>query len=663
PAGSPPTALHTLLPLLPPLHAKFFELLDFELEKVDSFYAEREKELRDRGKLLKEQLNELGLHRKKYYVSFWATRAHSCLTAILLAIIQCHTEKSDDSDQPELEAAGSYRGGMHLTSLQSKGATEWNADLVPAEIGHSITTGDGGNTERKFMSPLPASTAGYSTQVASLKSNRPPTKANGNVQPRNNNAPFTSPQEYQNAKKRLKKAVVEYYRGLEALNNYRILNLTGFRKAVKKYEKVTQVPAQAAYMKERVEPSAFASGAMVSSMLKETEDLFAARFERGDKKKAITHLRVGATQKSHHFSTFRTGLWLGSSIPATITGLIACALCQRHSTRISLHSWDIILFIYSILLIPTLLALLVVISFAVLPIVWRTSTLLGVSTPDTFLMFLPIPMCRLSPSRQYAKTFQLAVVPRFSSSQTSSLMPRDSPIWSAYDPAVQDAWTTCGTQLNWGSYFVLAMIPFVVRLVQSLRRYKDSKLPTHLINVSLQYRIVALKQLTSWLNVQAGKYGMGIVYYFCYYLWRRDGKSDNGASFILWCISAIIYSIYGCAWDFAMDWSICKPHAKYPFLRKELVYTSQIPMYYVALVTNTIIRFLWVFYIPDWPYFNTRSFLYGLMEMIRRVVWNFYRLENEHLGNMDQYRITREVPLPYSFDIPQHEDDDDEDKA
>lgn len=237
----------------------------------------------------------------------------------------------------------------------------------------------------------------------------------------------------------------------------------------------------------------------------------------------------------------------------------------------------------------------------------------------------------------------IAVVPRFFSSQTSSLMPRDKHIWSAYDPAVQDAWTTCGTQLNWGSYFILAMIPFVVRLLQSLRRYKDSKLPTHLIN--------------------AGKYGMGIVHYLCYYLWRRDGKSDNGASFILWCISAVIYSLYGCAWDFAMDWSICKPHAKYPFLRRELVYTSQIPMYYVALVTNFIIRFLWVFYIPDWPYFNTRSFLYGLMEMIRRVVWNFYRLENEHLGNMDQYRITREVPLPYSFDIPQHEDDDDEDKA
>ena len=33
------------------------------------------------------------------------------------------------------------------------------------------------------------------------------------------------------------------------------------------------------------------------------------------------------------------------------------------------------------------------------------------------------------------------------------------------------------------------------------------------------------------------------------------------------------------------------------------------------------------------------------------------RLENEHLGNMDQYRITREVPLPYSFDELNHETD------
>lgn len=38
------------------------------------------------------------------------------------------------------------------------------------------------------------------------------------------------------------------------------------------------------------------------------------------------------------------------------------------------------------------------------------------------------------------------------------------------------------------------------------------------------------------------------------------------------------------------------------------------------------------------------------------------RLENEHLGNMDQYRVTREVPLPYSFDDSYIKDDsEDED--
>lgn len=34
------------------------------------------------------------------------------------------------------------------------------------------------------------------------------------------------------------------------------------------------------------------------------------------------------------------------------------------------------------------------------------------------------------------------------------------------------------------------------------------------------------------------------------------------------------------------------------------------------------------------------------------------RLENEHLGNMDQYRATREVPLPYALNDRNADDDD-----
>ena len=38
--------LKDLLPMLSPLHKAFFDKLDRELEKVDSFYLEREKEMR-----------------------------------------------------------------------------------------------------------------------------------------------------------------------------------------------------------------------------------------------------------------------------------------------------------------------------------------------------------------------------------------------------------------------------------------------------------------------------------------------------------------------------------------------------------------------------------------------------------------------------------------
>lgn len=34
------------------------------------------------------------------------------------------------------------------------------------------------------------------------------------------------------------------------------------------------------------------------------------------------------------------------------------------------------------------------------------------------------------------------------------------------------------------------------------------------------------------------------------------------------------------------------------------------------------------------------------------------RLENEHLGNVDQYRVTREVPLPYSLGTVDRDDEE-----
>lgn len=54
---------------------------------------------------------------------------------------------------------------------------------------------------------------------------------------------------------------------------------------------------------------------------------------------------------------------------------------------------------------------------------------------------------------------------------------------SAYAPQAQEAWSTCGVAQNWGWYYLLGILPFVVRVVQNVRRYWDSKLPSQLFNV------------------------------------------------------------------------------------------------------------------------------------------------------------------------------------
>ncbi|RPD75683.1 EXS-domain-containing protein [Lentinus tigrinus ALCF2SS1-7] len=213
-----------------------------------------------------------------------------------------------------------------------------------------------------------------------------------------------------------------------------------------------------------------------------------------------------------------------------------------------------------------------------------------------------------------------------------------------YGTGVDTDWRRCtsGPGPRWGIAFLLGSLPLVVRLVQSVKRYVDSGLITHLIN--------------------GGKYGSGILFYLFYFLWRSQG-GFRGPIFVLWCIFATNYSLYAGAWDLLMDWSLLRPHAPYPLLRPNILYSNHIPFYYFAIVTNTLIRFIWVLYIPiQGPNFFIRTFIAAMLEVLRRWQWNFLRLENEHLGNIDQYRVTREVPLPYSYDDPSPESDGDDDE-
>ncbi|OCB90034.1 EXS family protein/ERD1/XPR1/SYG1 family protein [Sanghuangporus baumii] len=642
--------LSVILQTLRPIERKFIDKLDKELEKVEDFYLARGRDALLRASALKQQLRELEDHRKLFY---------------------------------EARAA----------------ETTWKSILVPRQVAHRLPEIQFPNAVRGSKLD-PAKDAAAVQTLSSPQDNSKGSRSRSSS-PINTRTGFgrirLDPDEYKNAKKNLKKAILEYYRGLELLNNYRVLNLTGFRKALKKFEKTVKVPyIQQAYMQEKVESSAFASGATIEDLLKDVEESYAQYFEHGDTKKARERLRATASQKRHHFSTFRSGLYLGLAIPALADGIYRSF---QPGVRENLP-WDALLYVYATFLVPVSFALLVGINIWVwtrsrinyqfifeldvrtqldsreyfeLPAFllstliyafWLSFAQIGVSNvapttwPIAWLAFtllvlldpLPIffPESRWWLVRKTGKLLLSGTQPvEFTDfwlgDQFCSLIFTLSNLYfvgCVYGERWEDSFIKCSVSIHWGVPFAVGILPLVARAVQSVKRYADSHLYTHLIN--------------------AGKYSSSILYYVFYYLWRHNNRARD-YTLALFCVFGTFASIYTSAWDILMDWSFFKRPAQHPFLRKELVYQSNYWVYYFAIVSNIIIRFQWILYIPVAnDGFQLRTFIVAMLEMLRRFQWNFFRLENEHIGNTDQYRVTREVPLPYNFDGAVDHDTDDE---
>lgn len=82
-----------------------------------------------------------------------------------------------------------------------------------------------------------------------------------------------------------------------------------------------------------------------------------------------------------------------------------------------------------------------------------------------------------------------------------------------------------------------------------------------------------------------------------------------------------------------MDWSLLRKNAKHPFLRSELGFFKESPwVYYVAIVYDILLRFAWVLYLAPVPSVTLRGYILALVEVARRIVWNSFRVESEHIG-------------------------------
>ena len=116
-----------------------------------------------------------------------------------------------------------------------------------------------------------------------------------------------------------------------------------------------------------------------------------------------------------------------------------------------------------------------------------------------------------------------------------------------------------------------------------------------------------------------------------------------------WLIIAVTSSCYSYCWDMKMDYGLLQKGKNYP-LRNQLIYEKKY-IYYTAMTLNFFGRFAWVLTIsPEVVYRFIRpeffSMIIYLIEMLRRGMWNFFRIELKHIDLCQQFQIGTKVDLP-----------------
>ncbi|KAF1385700.1 hypothetical protein PFLUV_G00110520 [Perca fluviatilis] len=132
--------------------------------------------------------------------------------------------------------------------------------------------------------------------------------------------------------KDLKLAFSEFYLSLILLQNYQNLNFTGFRKILKKHDKILDTSRGADWRVIHVEVAPFYTCKKITQLISETETIVTTELEGGDRQRAMKRLRVpplGAAQPALAWTTFRVGLYCGFFIILAIAFVLTGAVFFR----------------------------------------------------------------------------------------------------------------------------------------------------------------------------------------------------------------------------------------------------------------------------------------------------------------------------------------------
>uniref|UniRef100_A0A8C2JIJ8 Xenotropic and polytropic retrovirus receptor 1 n=1 Tax=Cyprinus carpio TaxID=7962 RepID=A0A8C2JIJ8_CYPCA len=432
--------------------------------------------------------------------------------------------------------------------------------------------------------------------------------------------------------KDLQLAFSEFYLSLILLQNYQNLNFTGFRKILKKHDKIFETARGADWRVAHVEVAPFYTCKKITQLISETEALVTTELEGGDRQKAMKRLRVpplGAAQPAPAWTTFRVGLYCGVFVALTVTVIIT----EEKNV------WPLVRIYRGGFLLIEFLFLLGINTYG-----WRQA---GV---NHVLIFELNPRNNLSHQHLFEIAGFLGVL------WCVSIL---SCLFAPY--------TMIPIQVNplalYGFFFFFLINPFKTCYYKS--RFWLLKLLFRVVTAPFHRVGFADFWLADQLNSLVVVL-MDLEYMICFYSMELNWFKSEGellikegmqmhiivfVFFYLLIACKIVNSCYTLLWDLKMDWGLFDRNAgENTLLREEIVYPQK-AYYYCAIIEDVILRFAWTIplslgIVTSFP--NISDILATVLaplEVFRRFVWNFFRLENEHLNNCGEFRAVRDISV------------------
>ncbi|KAI3915765.1 hypothetical protein MKW92_033194 [Papaver armeniacum] len=692
---------------------KFFKRLDEEFNKVNNFYKDKVDQVMNEAAVLTKQMDALIAFRVKIDDPDQAKFEHLCNeiaesaarfsvsseTSIPHSTEIVHMEVIEESIGPS--SHGSYSDENETSNFD-------DTDLDESNIQPTDNNGHGEERERrkKLKTEIPA----HMEILNSVKINEPlgpRATIKRIISFKNGNSGGLISFRKRNLKRveeQLKTAIIHFYHKLQLLKSYSFMNLLAFSKTMKRYDKITERHASKIYL-NMVDNSYIGSSDDVTRLMDRVEDSFIKHFSKSNRNKGMNILR-SKKKKEKHTTTFTSGFFMGCTISLLICLILVINVRNLIRKEGSANYMETMFPLYSLFGFLVLHALLysaniyfwqryqinyafifgfkkgtelghreVFLLGTILATVSLASVLanldmeMDISTSKYKALTELLPLALVSvivlitvcpfnivyrSSRVYLlrTAFRCISAPLYTvtlsdfmladqlSSQGQAL--RSVAFYICYyasgDYKMRE--TKCKSDVVYNSFYImLAAFPFWLRALQCFRRYFEEKDPMQGPNGFKYLSIVLAVSLTTAYS-----------------------KHNTTLLLVLAWISAIIAAVTAIYWDLVLDWGLLRRNSKNPWLRDKLL-VSQKSVYYVAMVTDVVLRFAWLQTVLNiqvsFLHKEAMVALVACLEIFRRGVWNFFRIENEHVNNVGKFRAFTTVPLPFIYEEEDEEDKDD----